>query len=74
LSTPPVSGHFHIGVPPSKVGSVHAVSFDQMASPITGKQILSPEHRDALLAGNVNVNIHSQAYPSGEIRANVVVK
>lgn len=74
LSGPLVAGHFHIGVPPSNVGSVHAVSFTELASPITGKETRTSAGREALMAGNMYVNLHTQASKDGEVRANVVVK
>ena len=74
LSGPLVAGHFHIGVPPSNVGSIHAVSFATLTSPITGKQVLTAEGREALLTGNMYVNLHTQANKDGEVRANVMVK
>ena len=39
--------------------------------PITGKTALTGEQADALLAGRTYVDLHSAAYPDGEIRGQI---
>ena len=41
-------------------------------SPISGTVKLTPEQENQLLAGRMYVDIHSQKYPAGEIRGQIV--
>lgn len=68
----PTAGHLHIGAPGTS-GPV-AIPFASLTSPITGTVTLSQTQADALTAGNVYANLHSTAYPDGEVRANVIAK
>jgi hypothetical protein len=63
---PTVSGPVALGIP--KVPAT-APAF---TSPITGSLTLTDDQEVDLLAGLWYVNIHSQAYPGGEIRAQMI--
>lgn len=65
----PAAGHIHQAAPGAN-GPV-MVPFSSIASPITGTATLSQADGDALLAGNAYVNLHTQAFPGGEIRGNI---
>jgi hypothetical protein len=69
LTGPATAGHFHLGAP-GTIGGIF-ITFTNLTSPITGKATLTAAQRDALLAGNVYANIHTAAFPAGEIRVNV---
>ena len=75
LSGPVVSAHFHHGRVGTNGEVVRDLSFtDGQAVGIWNSmdsQPLTPELTDALLAGNIYVNIHTAANPSGEIRGQV---
>ncbi|SDY90935.1 CHRD domain-containing protein [Hymenobacter psychrophilus] len=69
----PTMGHLHFGKP-GKKGNI-AVGFNDVSkSPITGTVTLQPSTADSLMAGQIYVNLHSTAYPGGEIRGNVTAK
>ncbi|HZQ41137.1 MAG TPA: CHRD domain-containing protein [Rhizomicrobium sp.] len=70
------------GVAPSKV-DLHgpAAATDKAASvldipvsesPISGKLQLTPAEENELLAGKMYLDVHSQKYPAGEIRGQIV--
>ncbi|TGE24113.1 CHRD domain-containing protein [Hymenobacter aquaticus] len=63
------AGHIHLGGP-GVAGGV-AVPFDKLASPITGTVTLTADQADKLLTNGLYVNIHSAAYPQGEIRGDI---
>ena len=46
-------------------------AFPLSESPVTGKTILTKEQADALLAGKMYVDLHSQKYADGEIRGQI---
>ena len=46
-------------------------TFPVSESPVTGKTILTQDQANALLAGKVYVDLHSQAYADGEIRGQI---
>ncbi len=75
LSGPIVSAHFHHGRVGTNGEVVRDLSFsDGQAVGIWNSmdsQPLTPALTDALLAGNIYVNIHTAANPSGEIRGQV---
>jgi hypothetical protein len=72
LSGPAGAGHFHGPAPAGQNAGV-ALGFKGSAeSPITGEATLTPEQVDALLNGQWYVNLHTKAYPGGEIRAQVL--
>lgn len=68
----PTMGHIHRGAP-GKNGGVE-IGFDNAAvktSPIKGSATLTPAKADSLMAGLYYVNLHTQAFPGGEIRGNI---
>jgi len=69
----PLAGHIHQAAPGVNGGVI--VPFSSVAtSPITGTATLSVADGAKLLAGETYVNLHSQAYTSGEIRGNITVQ
>ncbi|UCC55832.1 MAG: CHRD domain-containing protein [Gammaproteobacteria bacterium] len=77
LSGPITAAHFHnarVGVNGDVVRTINFI--DGQASGIwtsTDDEPLTPELTEALLAGNVYVNVHTAANPLGEIRGQVQV-
>jgi hypothetical protein len=65
----PNNAHIHTGAP--GVNGAVAIPFATLASPITGSVTLTPEQADNLLNNRMYVNIHSNAYPNGEIRGDI---
>ncbi|MGH7726564.1 MAG: CHRD domain-containing protein [Candidatus Eiseniibacteriota bacterium] len=65
LTAPQTAAHFHIA-PPGVNGGV-TIGFP-LGSPIIGSQALTPAQETALLAGNFYANVHTTAFPGGEIR------
>ncbi len=65
-----VAAHIH-RAPAGENGPV-AFPFDSAASPIQGSFTLTAEELDDLEAGYFYVNVHSDAFPGGEIRGQVV--
>lgn len=47
------------------------LSFPVSASPVSGTATLTKGQADTLLAGTAYVDMHSQAYPDGEIRGQI---
>ena len=75
LSGSPIAMHFHIA-PPGTNGSagVHIMMFDTTSTgaAIGSSAAASPAFVTALLSGNTYINIHTLAFPAGEIRGQVV--
>lgn len=72
----PVMGHLHRITPnsPTGVGPVE-VPFASLGSPITGVVTLASVGRvDSLINGFYYANLHTTAFPAGEIRGNIRVK
>ncbi|WP_375417427.1 CHRD domain-containing protein [uncultured Hymenobacter sp.] len=71
----PTAGHFHIA-PPGSVNLAPSLGFPSpLTNPTVAKATLTAEQREALLAGSVYANLHTQEHPrTGEIRANIVAK
>ena len=67
LDFPQTAAHFH-HAPPGENGP--PILTLELGSPLAGVWMLTPEDADALLAHEVYVNIHTEGYPSGEIRGN----
>ncbi|MBF9238097.1 CHRD domain-containing protein [Hymenobacter sp. BT683] len=68
----PTIAHIHTGAPGTS-GSV-AIPFQNLTSPITGTVTLTAEQADNLLSNRMYVNLHSAAFPSGEIRGDIKKK
>jgi hypothetical protein len=66
----PTMGHIHRGAP-GKNGGVEIGFKDVSSSPIRGQATLTQAKADSLMAGLYYVNLHSQAFPGGEIRGNI---
>ncbi len=67
--TGPVTGaHFHGPAPWAQNAGVALPFSGSLASPITGSATLSPAQASDFLAGRWYVNLHTAAYPGGEIR------
>ena len=65
----PTVAHIHLGAPGAS-GPV-AIPFANLASPITGTVTLSDVQATALLNSGMYVNMHSSAYPNGEVRGDI---
>jgi len=75
LAATATMAHFHGPAPEGKNGPVviwlsHKGS--PAASPIKGEATLTPEQAAQFMAGAWYINVHSQAYPGGEIRGQVI--
>jgi hypothetical protein len=68
----PTNGHIHYGVP--GVEGPPAFPFSSFASPIVETWNLNPDDVDSLLNNGLYVNIHTGAFPSGEIRGQLEKK
>lgn len=66
----PTMGHIHRGAP-GKNGGVEIGFKDASSSPIRGTATLTQAKADSLMAGLYYVNLHTQAFPGGEIRGNI---
>ncbi|MFQ5499167.1 MAG: CHRD domain-containing protein [Candidatus Zixiibacteriota bacterium] len=62
-------GHIHFGAP--GVNGAIQFGFASASSPINEVWSLSASNVDDLLAGNLYINIHSSAFPAGEIRGQI---
>lgn len=69
----PSAGHIHQAAP--GVNGPIIVPFSSVvASPVTGTATLSEDNAAKLLAGETYTNLHTPAFPGGEIRGNITVK
>lgn len=78
MSGPAVAGHFHIA-PPGMANPMPTLAFpgpypSGNSGTITSKATLTQTQIDALLAGNLYANLHTQMYGGGELRANLTAK
>ena len=75
----PLGAHFHTGAPGAN-GPIaielpkNNAAKDGYVSPIEGAFILSAANAAALLSNGIYVNLHTMAYPGGEIVADLTVK
>ena len=68
----PTVGHIHKAEPAWETGPV-IIPFSSVAtSPITGSATLTQEQENLLSFGNLYINLHSLAYPQGEIRGQIL--
>lgn len=72
LSDPAGAAHFHGPAEPGQNAGVVLGFKGSMESPITGDATITPAQANDLLSGKWYVNIHTKAYPGGEIRAQVM--
>ncbi len=71
LTGPATMAHIHgPALPGANAGVV--VPFPNAASPSEGQATLSPEQIADLMAGKWYVNVHTQRYPGGEIRGQLM--
>lgn len=68
----PQAGHIHRAAP--GVNGPVVVPFTSLASPITGTFIFSEADEALLLNNGFYVNLHTPAFPGGEIRGNIKVR
>ena len=69
-----IAGHFH---GPATVNSNAGVALafkGAVTSPMDGQATLTPEQMSDLLAGRWYVNIHTMAFPAGEIRGQMILR
>lgn len=69
-----IAGHFH---GPATVGASSGVALPfkgALTSPMDGQATLTPEQMTDLLAGRWYVNIHTLAFPGGEIRGQMILR
>lgn len=72
LTGPATAGHFH-GPADIGVNAGVAIGFEGgLASPLSGTATLLPEQAEQLLGGLWYVNIHTAAFPGGEIRGQLI--
>ena len=69
MSGPLTGGHFHRA--PVGVNGPIIVNIGTGASPIVGSIAIAESDEPSLLGGNVYINLHTAAYPGGEIRGQV---
>lgn len=67
LTGPAAAAHFH-GPAAADANAPPVITVKELASPIKGKDVLTPEQMADLQAGKWYFNLHTKAHPSGEIR------
>ncbi|NIJ34261.1 CHRD domain-containing protein [Sphingomonas oligoaromativorans] len=67
LTGPASAAHFH-GPAAAGVNAPPVIAIKNLASPIKGKEVLTPEQVADLQAGKWYFNVHTKANPGGEIR------
>ena len=68
LSGPATAGHFHGPALAGENAGVLVPLSGSLASPIVGSATLTPAQATDLMAGRWYLNLHTAAYPGGEIR------
>lgn len=63
--------HFHLGAAGVNGPVIEPIAFNGLRAKGAWADI-SPAERDALLSGKIYVNVHTNTYPNGEIRGQVV--
>ena len=71
LEAPVTVAHFHGPAMPGQNAGVE-LSIDPTSNPSSGAAILTSQQVDDLLAGLWYINIHSELFPAGEIRGQVL--
>jgi len=68
----PTAGHLHRGAPGTNGPVIYP--FSSLTPPISGTATFTQADEDLLLNGGFYVNLHTPAYPGGEIRGNIMKK
>jgi hypothetical protein len=72
LSGPVTAAHFHGPAQEGRnAGIALVISANGLSSPFEGNAILSPAQEQDLLAERWYINLHTSAFPAGEIRGQV---
>jgi len=71
LSAAPTAAHFHGPATALENAPVLVVFMGGLGSPIKGNATLTPDQAAQFLAGRWYINIHTPAYPGGELRGQV---
>jgi hypothetical protein len=71
LSGAPTAAHFHGPSSALENAPVIIVFSGNLTSPFKGSATLTPDQAIQFLAGSWYINIHTQAYPGGELRGQV---
>jgi hypothetical protein len=71
LSAAPTAAHFHGPASPLENAPVIVVFMGSLASPIKGSAALTPDQAAQFLTGSWYINVHTPAYPGGELRGQV---
>lgn len=74
LTGAPVAGHFHGPATVSTSAGVALAFTGAVTSPMDGQATLTPEQMTDLLAGKWYVDIHTLAFPGGEIRGQMILR
>jgi hypothetical protein len=74
LSDPPFAMHFHGPADATRNAGVALPIMGDLKSPVKGSASLTESQVADLIAGLWYLNIHTQAEPSGELRAQVTAK
>ena len=69
-----IAGHFHGPATVSTSAGVALAFKGAVTSPMDGQATLTPEQMTDLLAGRWYVNIHTLAFPGGEIRGQMILR
>ncbi len=72
LTDAPTAGHFHGPAAPGDNAGVQ-VAFDHTVNPTIGSATLSTEQADQLFDELWYINVHTAAFPGGEIRGQVLL-
>lgn len=73
LTSDAVAAHVHgPQTPGGNAGVLFNLAPDGMTSPLTGSVELNDGELEYLLTGRMYVNIHSQQYPAGELRGQIM--
>lgn len=74
LTGPVTSAHFHGPAQPGANGGIAVPLVGSLVSPVTGAATLNAVQAADLMAGRWYVNLHTAAYPGGEIRGQVTYR